>query len=156
MKIRFIRRPSPAMVVACLALFVSLSAAGYATTVLPPNSVGTLEVRNGSLKREDFRAGVLPDTGAADTAKIAVTVSERSIVVRNAKGAAVSTVAPGPYEFSVLDRSRVRNFHLLGPGVDRRTGISYVGSISWRVTLRTGEYRYRSDGSSLQGTLRVG
>jgi hypothetical protein len=144
------------MVVACLALFVSLSAAGYATTVLPPNSVGTQEVRNGSLRREDFRAGVLPAVGAVDTGKITVTVTERSIDVRNSSGARVSTVAPGLYELTVFDRSRVRNFHLVGPGVDRRTGISNVGDVNWRLQLRAGAYRYRSDGSSLQGILRVG
>jgi hypothetical protein len=34
-------RPSPAMVVARAALFVSLSGVGYAAIVLPANSVGT-------------------------------------------------------------------------------------------------------------------
>lgn len=66
-----IRRPSPAMVVACLALLVALGGTGVAATVaLAPNSVGTAQlknnavvstkVKNGSLLRVDFKSGQLP------------------------------------------------------------------------------------------------
>lgn len=84
------RRPSPAMVVACLALTVALSGASYAAVVLPRNSVGKAQlkrnavvsakiaaggvrtsdlkvgavvsrkVKNGSLLKADFKAGQLP------------------------------------------------------------------------------------------------
>ena len=63
-------RPSPAMVVACAALFVSLSGFGYAAIVLPANSVGTkhlkrnavtsAKVKNRSLLGSDFKRGQLP------------------------------------------------------------------------------------------------
>jgi hypothetical protein len=63
-------RPSPAMVVACAALFVSLSGVGYAAIVLPANSVGTkhlkrnavtsAKVKNRSLLSSDFKRGQLP------------------------------------------------------------------------------------------------
>ncbi|MEA2444213.1 MAG: hypothetical protein QOJ12_1505 [Thermoleophilales bacterium] len=63
-------RPSPAMVVALLALFVAMGGAGYAAFKLPKNSVGTKQikpsavnsskVRDGSLLAQDFRAGQLP------------------------------------------------------------------------------------------------
>jgi hypothetical protein len=66
---RLIVRPSPAMVVACLALAVSLGGVGYAAIKLPKNSVGTVQlrtgavtskkVRNHSLVAADFRRGVL-------------------------------------------------------------------------------------------------
>jgi hypothetical protein len=67
------RRPSPALIIACMALGVALSGTGIAavTAVLPSNSVGTTQlknnavtaakVRNGSLTRADFRAGQLPN-----------------------------------------------------------------------------------------------
>jgi hypothetical protein len=35
------RRPSPALVVACLALMIALSGVSYAAVTLPRNSVGT-------------------------------------------------------------------------------------------------------------------
>jgi hypothetical protein len=63
-------RPSPAMVVACAALFVSLSGASYAAIVLPAKSVGTkhlkrnavtsAKVKKYSLLRSDFKRGQIP------------------------------------------------------------------------------------------------
>jgi hypothetical protein len=59
---RIFRRPSPATVIALIALFVALGGTGFAAAklVLPRNSVGTLQVRNGSLLKVDFKAGQLP------------------------------------------------------------------------------------------------
>ncbi|HEY7206818.1 MAG TPA: hypothetical protein VH416_01145 [Gaiellaceae bacterium] len=53
-------RPSPAMVVACIALFVSLGGVGYSAIRLPKNSVGTKQVKNYSLLKKDFKRGQLP------------------------------------------------------------------------------------------------
>jgi len=63
-------RPSPSMVVACAALFVSFSGVGYAAIVLPANSVGTKQlkrnavtsakVKQHSLLRSDFKRGQVP------------------------------------------------------------------------------------------------
>jgi hypothetical protein len=55
-----IGRPSPAMVVALVALFVALGGGAYAATKLPKNSVGTIQVINGSLLAKDFRKGQVP------------------------------------------------------------------------------------------------
>ncbi len=66
-----LRPPSPALVVACLALAISLSGAAYAvSTALPRNSVGTVQlknnavnsakVRNASLRAADFVRGQIP------------------------------------------------------------------------------------------------
>src|SRR5438552_18092678 len=59
---RRIRRlvPSPAMVVACLALAVGLAGTGYAVTRLPRNSVTTVQVKDFSLLSRDFKKGQLP------------------------------------------------------------------------------------------------
>jgi hypothetical protein len=74
------RLPSPAMLVACVALLVSLGGVSYAAGVLPKDSVGTAQlkkeavtgaklkknavtgskVKNGSLIAADFKAGQLP------------------------------------------------------------------------------------------------
>lgn len=72
-------RPSPAMVVACIALSVALAGTSYAAITLPKNSVGARQlknnavtspkVKNRSLLAKDFKQGQLPrgpkgDTGA--------------------------------------------------------------------------------------------
>ena len=68
--LRLGRRPSPALVVACLALAVALGGTGYAAAALPANSVGTKQLKQGaiiaakvkphSLVAENFKDGELP------------------------------------------------------------------------------------------------
>ncbi len=62
-----IGRPSPAMVVAGLALFAALGGTSYAVATgsidsreIKNNSVRSADVRNGSLLQKDFRRGALP------------------------------------------------------------------------------------------------
>jgi hypothetical protein len=62
--------PSPATVLAGVALIVALGGTAYAAVILPANSVGTLQlkknavnslkVKNGSLLKADFKAGQVP------------------------------------------------------------------------------------------------
>ena len=65
------RRPSPALVISCIALAFALAGTGYATVLqVPRNSVGTAQlknsavttakVKNRSLLRADFAAGQVP------------------------------------------------------------------------------------------------
>lgn len=58
-------RPSPALVVASIALLVALGGTGFAAvTLAAPNSVGTTAVINGSLLARDLKPGVIPSPGA--------------------------------------------------------------------------------------------
>jgi hypothetical protein len=67
---RLRRRPSPALVVACIALTVALAGTGYSAIVLPANSVGTKQLKNGSIIAQkvkkhsllaaNFKRGQLP------------------------------------------------------------------------------------------------
>jgi plastocyanin len=62
----------------------------------------------------------------------------------------------GPATITVNDRSRVDNFHLTGPGVNKKTAVVFRGRVTWSVTLRPGTYSYRSDKhKSLRGSLIV-
>lgn len=49
-------RPSPSMVVAIIALTVALGGTGYAAIVLPANSVGTKQIKDGSVANRDLHA----------------------------------------------------------------------------------------------------
>jgi hypothetical protein len=51
---RLIRRPSPAMVVACLSLFVSLGGVSYAVA-----TIDSADIVNGSIRNRDFKDGTL-------------------------------------------------------------------------------------------------
>ncbi len=61
MPVRKLRLPSPALVVACLALLITLSGVGYAAKALPRNSVGTAQLKanavNGSKVANDSLSG---------------------------------------------------------------------------------------------------
>ena len=53
------RKPSPAMVVACVALVVALGGTGYAAFRLPGGSVGTKQLRNGAVTRAKIAPATL-------------------------------------------------------------------------------------------------
>ena len=72
-------------------------------------------------------------------------------------GKRVKTLKAGTYKISVRDLSTVHNFHLTGPGINRRTGIGTRGTVTWTVRIRKGKtYRYVCDPhrSSMKGSFR--
>jgi len=63
---------------------------------------------------------------------------------------------PGPAIVTVNDRSKTDNFHLTGPGVNKKTGLKTRGKATWTVTLVPGVYTYRSDKTKkLRGSFIV-
>ena len=71
-------------------------------------------------------------------------------------GKRAGTLKPGAYTIVISDRTKADNFHLTGPGIDRRTGVGGKGTLRWKVRLKSGTYRYRSDAHpSLSKTFRV-
>jgi hypothetical protein len=51
--------PSPAFIIACLALFVALGGSSYAAVTLKKNSVRSTHIRNGQVKRADLGASAV-------------------------------------------------------------------------------------------------
>ena len=68
---------------------------------------------------------------------------------------AVKRLDPGGYLIIVRDKSKTQNFHLVGPGVDKKTGASQTGTVRWNVKLKAGTYKYSSDDGSVRGSFRV-
>ena len=57
---------------------------------------------------------------------------------------------------TIRDLTAKDNFHLTGPGVNKKTGVAFKGTVKWTVTLKAGTYTYRSDAhKGLKGTLKV-
>jgi hypothetical protein len=65
------------------------------------------------------------------------------------------SVAAGRFRIVVRDRSARHNFRLAGRGLNRATGADFRGSVTWRVRLARGVYRFGSDARRLPGRLRV-
>jgi hypothetical protein len=70
---------------------------------------------------------------------------------------AVKSLSPGTDTIAVSDRSARQNFHLKGPGIDRKTAGPRSAKVTWTVVFRKGTYRYYSDTSpKLKGSFTVG
>jgi plastocyanin len=73
-----------------------------------------------------------------------------------AKIAFARTAKAGKTTITIRDLTAKDNFHLTGPGVNKKTGVAFKGTVKWTVTLNAGTYTYRSDAhKGLKGTLKV-
>jgi hypothetical protein len=63
---RLHRRPSPAIVIALIALFVALSGSAYAALRLPRNSVGAAQLRRGAVTKAKLRANAVTSSKVKD------------------------------------------------------------------------------------------
>ncbi|MBA3384867.1 MAG: hypothetical protein H0T20_09470 [Actinobacteria bacterium] len=77
--------------------------------------------------------------------RLVATVGPRNTITLTRNGARVRTLGAGAYVIVVRDRSRRHNFHLTGPGVNRRTAVGRTDTVAWNVTLGAGTFRYVSD-----------
>lgn len=88
-----------------------------------------------------------PPTPPATTAtRLVATVGPgATITLRTVSGQRVRRLRHGNYAITVRDRSRLHNFRLTGPGVRRATRVAFVGTVTWRLTLHPGTYRFVCD-----------
>jgi plastocyanin len=96
-------------------------------------------------------------TAAMGLPKLTGTVGPAFTITLKKGGAKVSKVSHGRYTIVVRDRSSIHNFHLSGPGLSKKTGVSFVGTKTWTVTLKKGTYKYVCDphAASMRGSFRV-
>jgi plastocyanin len=72
-------------------------------------------------------------------------------------GVKVKTLKAGTYVFKISDKSGIHNFHIKGPGIDKKTGVGFQGTVTWKLKLRKGTYKYVCDphASSMHGSFVV-
>ena len=101
----------------------------------------------------------LPATAAGGNTQLFASVGPGfTISLMDADAYRVTQLSPGTYDIVVDDQADEHNFHLRGPGVDESTGVSFVGTVTWTVTLKDGSYTFVCDPhpGSLRGTFKVG
>ncbi len=92
---------------------------------------------------------------AAPVRLVGVVGPGRRIIV-SLRGRRVTSVPAGKAVLVVTDRSAKDDFRLVGPGVNRATSRAGTGKVTWRLTLKRGVYRYRSDATpALKGSFRA-
>ena len=80
----------------------------------------------------------------------------QTIALGTSDGTRLSRLHAGAFTIVVRDRSAVDNFHLTGPGVSRRTGVRFRGTVTWKLRLKAGRYVFKSDRHpALHGVLAV-
>jgi plastocyanin len=69
----------------------------------------------------------------------------------------VTKLKAGKYTFVIKDLSNIHNFHLTGPGLNKKTGVGAKGTFTWKVTLKKGTYKYVCDphASIMKGSFKV-
>ncbi len=69
----------------------------------------------------------------------------------------VTKLKEGKYKFVIKDLSNIHNFHLIGPGINKKTSVIAKGTFTWTVTLKEGTYKYICDphAAIMKGSFKV-
>jgi hypothetical protein len=90
--------------------------------------------------------------------KLVGTVGPGFTITLKKSGAKVTKLKAGTYSITVSDLANIHNFHLIGPGVNKKTSVGGTGKATWTVTLQKGKtYRFLCDphASSLKGSFKT-
>jgi len=98
---------------------------------------------------------VAPASAAAP--KLVGTVGPGFTITLTKSGKKVKSLKAGKYTIVVHDKSNIHNFKLSGPGVNKSTSVTYVGSKTWTVTLKKGTYKFICvpHASVMKGSFKV-
>jgi len=94
---RFLRRPSPSMVVACVALFVSLGGVSYAVA-----TIDSADIVNGSIRNRDFKDGTLRGQEAKPDGFGPNAIKEQSLDATKLEQVPAAVVADGVVRHAVI------------------------------------------------------
>jgi hypothetical protein len=160
-KRRWLRPPSPSMIVALVALFVALGGTSYAATRLPANSVGAKElkknavtgikVKNASLTGADLKVstlGKVPSAARADSAASATHAVSADNATYATQAGMLGNVGPGVFGTDV-------RFHGVAfTPTDSDTVYAHVGG--WGIMWSSGGEFFTLDLHLPQGAAITG
>jgi plastocyanin len=108
--------------------------------------------------RYAYACSAHPSTMNGTFTVVAATKPAVSSLSAKVTGTAVSlsakTATAGAVKLTVTDNSKTRNFHLVGPGVNRKTSKKFAGKVTWQLDLAAGTYKFGND-PRLTGRLVV-
>ena len=90
-------------------------------------------------------AAVAAGSAGAATPKLNAYVNDSFKIGLTQGGKKVSSLKAGKYLIVVDDPSTTHNFHIVGPGLDKKTSVSGKGTFKWTATLKKGTYKYVCD-----------
>jgi plastocyanin len=100
---------------------------------------------------------VLVASASAAPVKLSAVVGPGFTISLKKGSAKVTKLKAGKYTISVSDKSNIHNFHLTGPGVNKKTGVGFTGTAKWTVTLKKGTYKFLCDPHKavMKGSFKV-
>ena len=100
---------------------------------------------------------VLVASASAAPVKLSAVVGPGFTISLKKGSAKVTKLKAGKYTISVSDKSNIHNFHLTGPGVNKKTGVGFTGTAKWTVTLKKGIYKFLCDPHKavMKGSFKV-
>jgi plastocyanin len=100
---------------------------------------------------------VAPLSAAPSATKLTATVGPGFTISLKKGTTKVTKLKPGAYTISVSDKSDMHNFHLSGPGVNKKTSVAAKVNQTWKVTLKKGTYKFVCDphASFMKGSFKV-
>ena len=109
-----------------------------------------------TIMKGSIRVGAAPPPPPAPK-KLTGKVGPNKTISLKKGASAVKSLVAGRYKLVVSDVTKSDNFHLSGPGVNKKTGVKTKSTATWNVTLKRGKYTYRSDATKkLRRTFSVG
>jgi hypothetical protein len=117
-------------------------------------------IPSGALAAFIMAVALLGPAGASAAApKLIATVGPgHTITLRTPSGAPARSVKAGVYAIVVRDRASDHDFRLVGPSLNKATGVGFMGTQTWKVRLLKGKtYRFVCDPHSdeMFGSFRV-
>ena len=76
----------------------------------------------------------------AATPTLVGTVGPGFTITLTKGGKKVSKLKAGTYVFKIADKASDHNFHLKGPGVDKKTSVGAKVNVTWKLKLKPGKY----------------
>lgn len=90
-------------------------------------------------------AALAVPSALAGTSTLNGTVGPGFTITLTKAGKKVAKLKAGKYVFKISDKSSIHNFHLTGPGVNKKTSVGGQGTTTWKLTLKKGTYKYVCD-----------
>ena len=90
-------------------------------------------------------AAIFLASAQASTVRLTGEVGPGFTIEVTKAGKDVKTLKAGTYRIKVEDKSSVHNFHLFGPGLNKKTGVGFTGETTWTIKLKPGRYTYQCD-----------
>lgn len=138
------RRPSPAMIVACLALLVALTGTSVAAVsqLVPRNSVGPAQIRSNAVTRPKIRNNAVNSAKVANQSLLAVDFAVGQIPAGPAgpAGAAGPAGPPGPFPDALPSGETIRGAFNMGgtataAGHLANTSVSFAYAVAAAPTV---------------------